>query len=71
MYATQQQVLDRVHQEATPFLRSARHVLAARLEILELQDEHAKVLVVEERLQQTSCLNIDFDAQSGADMAGS
>ena len=71
MYATQQQVLNRVRQEAKPFLTSARQVLAARLESLGIQDGHAKVLAVEHHLQQTSRLNIHFDAQLVIDMAGS
>lgn len=50
MYATQQQVLDRVRQEAKPLLISARQVLAARLKSLGIQDGHAKVLAVEQHL---------------------
>ncbi|KAL3155918.1 hypothetical protein ABBQ32_012915 [Trebouxia sp. C0010 RCD-2024] len=42
MYATQQQVLDRIRHEAKPLLTSARQVLAARLESLGIQDGHAK-----------------------------
>ena len=71
MYATQQEVLERVHQEATPLLASARQVLAARLETLGIQNGHAKVSAVEEHLQQQSRLNIHFDAQSGIEMGGS
>ena len=71
MYATQQQVLDRIRHEAKPLLTSARQVLAARFESLGIRDGHAKVLAVEHHLQQTSRLNIHFDAQSGIVMAGS
>ena len=71
MYATEQQVLDRVRQEAKPLLTSARQVLAAWLKSLGIQIGHAKVLAVEQHLQQTSRLNIHFDAQSGIEMVGS
>lgn len=71
MYATQQQVLDRVCQEATPLFTSARQVPAARLKSLGIQDGHAKVLAAEQHLQQTSRMNTDFAAQSGLEMAGS
>lgn len=51
--------------------QSARQALATRLESLSFHNGHAKVLTVEEHLQQTSRLVIHFDAQSGVDMVGS
>lgn len=67
----QHQVLDRIQTEAQCLLTNARQNLAARLEGLGFQDGPAKVLAIEQHLQQKACLNIHFGALSGVRMAGS